>query len=142
LNSITATLTAAAVDAVVSTRLFTRVSDDGLGMRRPMSQTRCTRLLRLLHNSVSMTGPHESTPGSSGQEQKGVERSSKRLRLTIAVGRRCKAGRFSMSSGTTIPPRSPKMAPWIQVSSGFDLPKFALPPQFHHTGHSTMAPGG
>src|ERR1700730_16617933 len=136
LNSLPATLTAAAVDAVVlDTALpYTELAPMSLGM--PYAH-----VASALHFDYSgytplcfYDWPHETTPAALARNRKGVECFLETLAPTIAVARTY-AKRVGLDVDWDNPSATISKLAWItQCPREFDFESSHWPPRFHHTG--------
>jgi zeaxanthin glucosyltransferase len=136
LNSLPATLTAAAVDAVVldTVLFYTELVPMSLGMPY-------VHVANALHFDYSghtplccYDWPHETTPAALARNQKGMERFLKMLAPTIAIGR-AYAKRVGLDVDWDNPLATISKLAWItQTPGAFDFESSHWPPQFHHTG--------
>jgi zeaxanthin glucosyltransferase len=136
LNSLPATLTAAAVDAVVldTVLFYTELVPMSLGM--PYAH-----VANALHFDYSgytplcfYDWPHETTPAALARNRKGVESFLEMLAPTIAIGR-AYAKRVGLDVDWDNPSATISKLAWItQAPRAFDFESSHRPPQFHHTG--------
>ena len=136
LNSLPATLTAAAVDAVVlDTFLFyTELVPMSLGL--PYAH-----VANALHFDYSgytplcfYGWPHETTPAALARNRKGVESFLEMLEPTIAIGK-AYAKRIGLNVDWHNPSATISKLAWItQTPRAFDFQSSHWPSQFHHTG--------
>jgi zeaxanthin glucosyltransferase len=136
LDSLPATLTAAAVDAVVldTVLFYTELVPMSLGM--PYAH-----VANALHFDYSGYTPlcfydwsHESTPSALARNQKGVESFLEMLAPTIAIGS-VYAKRVGLDVDWNNPSSTISKLAWItQCPREFDFESRHWPPQFHHTG--------
>jgi zeaxanthin glucosyltransferase len=136
LNSLPATLTAAAVDAVVldTVLFYTELVPMSLGM--PYAH-----VADALHFDYSgytplcfYNWPHETTPAALTRNKKGVERFFETLELTIAVGK-AYAKRVGLDVDWDNPSATISKLAWItQCPRELDFESSHWPPQFYHTG--------
>ena len=136
LNSLPATLTAAAVDAVVldTVLIYTELAPMSLGM--PYAH-----VANALHFDYSGYTPlcfydwsHETNPTALARNRKGVESFHETLAPTIAVARKY-AKRVGLDVDWDNPSATISKLAWItQCPREFDFESSHWPPQFHHTG--------
>jgi zeaxanthin glucosyltransferase len=136
LNSLPATLTAAAVDAVVldTVLFYTELVPMSLGM--PYAH-----VANALHFDYSgytplcfYDWPHETTPAALARNRKGVESFLEMLAPTIAIGR-AYAKRVGLDVDWDNPSATISKLAWItQAPRAFDFESSHRPPQFHHSG--------
>ncbi|MGA8480411.1 MAG: glycosyltransferase [Chthoniobacterales bacterium] len=136
LNSLPATLTAAAVDAVVldTVLICTELAPMSLGM--PYAH-----VANALHFDYSgyaplcfYDWPHETTSAALARNQKGVDRFLQTLTPTIAVAK-AYAKRVGLEVDWDNPSATISKLAWItQCPREFDFESSHWPPQFHHTG--------
>jgi zeaxanthin glucosyltransferase len=136
LNSLPATLTAAAVDAVVldTVLFYTELVPVSLGI--PYAH-----VANALHFDYSGSTPlcfydwpHESTPAALARNQKGIESFFEMLAPTIAIAR-AYAKRVGLDVDWDNRASTISKLAWItQCPREFDFEGSHWPPQFHHTG--------
>ncbi len=136
LNSLPATLTAAAVDAVVvdTVLICTELAPMSLGL--PYAH-----VANALHFDYSgdtplcfYDWPHETTPAALARNQKGVDRFLQTLTPTIVVAK-AYAKRAGLDVDWDNPSATISKLAWItQCPREFDFESSHWPPQFHHTG--------
>jgi MGT family glycosyltransferase len=136
LNSLPATLTAAAVDAVVldTVLFYTELVPVSLGI--PYAH-----VANALHFDYSGSTPlcfydwpHESTPAALARNQKGIESFFEMLAPTIAIAR-AYAKRVGLDVDWDNHASTISKLAWItQCPREFDFESSHWPPQFHHTG--------
>jgi zeaxanthin glucosyltransferase len=136
LNSLPATLTAAAVDAVVldTVLFYTELVPVSLGM--PYAH-----VANALHFDYSgytplcfYDWPHETTPAALARNQKGIESFLEMLAPTKAIGR-AYAKRVGLEVDWENPASTISKLAWItQCPREFDFESSHWSPQFHHTG--------
>ena len=136
LNSLPATLTAAAVDAVVldTVLICTELAPMSLGM--PYAH-----VANALHFDYSgyaplcfYDWPHETTSAALARNQKGVDRFLQTLTPTIAVAK-AYAKRVGLEVDWDNRSATISKLAWItQCPREFDFESSHWPPQFHHTG--------
>jgi zeaxanthin glucosyltransferase len=136
LNSLPATLTAAAVDAVVldTVLFYTELVPMSLGM--PYAH-----VANALHFDYSgytplcfYGWPHETTPAALARNRKGVESFLEMLEPTIAIGK-AYAKRIGLDVDWHNPSATISKLAWItQTPRAFDFQSSHWPSQFHHTG--------
>jgi len=136
LNSLPATLTAAAVDAVVldTVLFYTELVPMSLGL--PYAH-----VANALHFDYSgytplcfYGWPHETTPAALARNRKGVESFLEMLEPTIAIGK-AYAKRIGLDVDWHSPSATISKLAWItQTPRAFDFQSSHWPSQFHHTG--------
>src|SRR6267143_5692912 len=136
LNSLPATLTAAAVDAVVldTVLFYTELVPMSLGL--PYAH-----VANALHFDYSgytplcfYGWPHETTPAALARNRKGVESFLEMLEPTIAIGK-AYARRIGLDVDWHNPSATISKLAWItQTPRAFDFQSSHWPSQFHHTG--------
>jgi MGT family glycosyltransferase len=136
LNSLPATLTAAAVDAVVldTVLFYTELVPMSLGL--PYAH-----VANALHFDYSgytplcfYGWPHETTPAALARNRKGVESFLEMLEPTIAIGK-AYAKRIGLDVDWHNPSATISKLAWItQTPRAFDFQSSHWPSQFHHTG--------
>jgi zeaxanthin glucosyltransferase len=136
LNSLPATLTAAAVDAVVLDTVLFYTELVPMSLSMPYAH-----VANALHFDYSGYTPlcfydwhHETTPAGLARNRKGVERFLEMLAPNIAVGR-AYAKRAGLDVDWDNPSATISQLAWItQTPQTFDFESSHWPPQFHHTG--------
>ena len=135
LNSLPATLTAAAVDAVVlDTALpYTELAPMSLGM--PYAHVASALHFDYSGYTPLYDWPHETNPTALARNRKGVESFLETLaHPTIAIGR-AYAERIGLDVDWDNPSATISKLAWItQCPREFDFESSHWPPQFHHTG--------
>ena len=136
LNSLPATLTAAAVDAVVldTVLFYTELVPMSLGL--PYAH-----VANALHFDYSgytplcfYGWPHETTPAALARNRKGVESFLEMLEPTTAIGK-AYAKRIGLNVDWHNPSATISKLAWItQTPRAFDFQSSHWPSQFHHTG--------
>src|ERR1700730_131683 len=136
LNSLPATLTAAAVDAVVldTVLFYTELVPGSLGI--PYAHV--ANALPFHHSGSTplcfYDWPHESTPAALARNQKGIESFFEMLAPTIAIAR-AYAKRVGLDVDWDNHASTISKLAWItQCPREFDFESSHWPPQFHHTG--------